>query len=410
MMPRSARFDREVARSGHEPVSEVVLKAPTGETVWRFAIIGGAVTYTVQSGTITSSLNVTVADIADELAITEDHILRGWIYGKDGDTYGDMGGTFGSYSQTVQTGVLVPYGNELHVARGFRYRDGTTELIPLGVFPLDTVSFEYSATSRQIRLTGKDRSIILSRNKWISPLTVLPATNYATAISAVLTSRLGEYWEPRITRTLDSLATVTPGVTFGASPGGDGWRDACGMARVNNKQLYFDRSGNIRMNTARDPVGATPDLVLSDGEGGTVIKVTRLYSREKTYNGFVVSGENSSGAEPVRGEAFDTLASSPTRRQGPFGYAPKMIVTPLVTDPAMAQAFANQLYTENLALYEELRFDFIPNAALEVTDILGASIPSAGIGHTYAIRSLTVPLDLGLSTATVQRRLLEGDS
>lgn len=410
-MPRTAAFDAALAASVQNPVARLDLTAPDGTVKVTFTVVDGTVTYGRRKGTLTAQLTATVLDVDNVLGTGELTNLRQAAYGTAGDTFGGLGGTYGVFSTTVQTGALVPYGVEVRPYRGLRLPDGTTELIPLGVFRLVDVAWaDTAAGSRQITLTCADRSLIVARNAWTAPYTVAVNTNYRDAIAALAADRLGPFWRPLVPLHVATGTETTPKLTYGTSPGGNPWDDVTTMARVCAAQVYFDRTGALVLTDTADPATAAPVWAFTTDEAGLLTEVDRGLLASKSYNGVVVSGENSSAAAPVRGEAWDADTTSPTFTDGQFGRAPLVVSTSLVTDPGQAQNLANVLLHELLGVWEEVRITFIPHPALEVGDVVQLSYPPLGIDHAYLIDSLTVPLRPdGLASATLRRRLADGE-
>lgn len=411
MRSRSARFDAEVQKSPHRPRTKMELVDPDGVVLYTFSILDGRVSYSESNGSLTTTLSATVADLNDSLDFTEETIKRGWIYGKDGDAYGGMGGMYGPYSQTITNGTLVPYGNEVKAYRGLEYLDGTVEYILLGTFALLDVEFTDSADgNRVINISGRDRSDIVESNSWVTPFNVALDANYGATIQRLVEDRLGPFWNPKVTKVFEAVSELTPKVDYGTSPGGNPWGEACTMARVIRRRLYFDRDGNVRLDSVPDPKTATPAWLLQDGPVGNLLSIRRLHSRTKSYNGIVVSGENSSAAKPVRGEAWDDITTSPTWVGGKYGRRPLVITTPLVKDPGMAQNLAVYLHAEMLALHEEVEVSFVPNPALEVTDVLRVERKALGVAYNYLISRMEIPLRYDQpATATLRRHKETGE-
>lgn len=389
-------------------VSRLDLIDSNGRLMYRFRVVDGAVTYSRAQGSLTTALTATVVDPSDDLGTDEYERLRTALFGKDGDTYGAMGGVFGVYSQTIQTGVLAPYGVELIPYRGVTYADGTTELVKLGTLQLTGARWLAAGT---IALTGRDRSAIISGNTWaLRPYQVALDTNYASAIDALVTNRLGPYWAPRVPRVVADTSQLTPAVTLGTSPGGDPWSDICSMARLCGMLAYFDRDGQFVLAPAPDPTGeASAEITTGEGSG-TLVAADRDWSQPKSVNGVIVVGQNASTSDPVRGEAYDNDPDSPTYRHGPFGYRPVTISTALVRDSAQAQNLANVVFTEQLGLHEEVACQFLVNPALDVTDVVHLVYPDRAIDATFVCQQYTVPLGVaGVSSATLRRRKDTGD-
>ena len=96
-------------------------------------------------------------------------------------------------------------------------------------------------------------------------------------------------------------------------------------------------------------------------------------SRVGTANVQIITGENTSNSEPVRGVAKDLDPKSPTYVNGPFGAVVEEEQRQGVTSTAMAQdAAVGKLRTSRNAI-EEVDFEALPNSALEPGDIVDVS-------------------------------------
>src|SRR5690606_14618420 len=89
---------------------------------------------------------------------------------------------YGSLLPLTPTDLLAPYGQELHVKRGVRYPDGTSELIGLGVYRIESPTPQDGPQGRMISVTGYDRSKRIQDARFEEPYQIAQGTNYTEAI------------------------------------------------------------------------------------------------------------------------------------------------------------------------------------------------------------------------------------
>lgn len=407
-MTRTAAFDAAVKSAFTVVDNRLELVTPDGRVKYVFQVVDGTITEARSNGCLTAQATFTAVDRTDELGIDETTTVRSAIYGKDGDTYGSLG-VYGIYSQTIQSGVLMPYGSEVKVYCGLRVAGGAVERVLVGTFQLNDMSWD---GNRTISMATQDLSLLISNNAYtFKPFNAPLNTNYGVAIEGLLRDSLTPGWNTRVTTDFSATSELTPLLAFGTSPGGNRWADLAGMARVILMQIYVDRNGRtVHMQPTPDPKTSPAAWTIEDGPGGTLVDITRSIPKSKTYNGVVVTGEGTGAGEDVRGEAFDEDPLSPTYYQGDFGYKPLMVSTPLVKSAGMAQNLANFLFVALLGMYEELTVSFVPNPALQITDVVHVRCDRLGVDYNYVIDRLTIPLKAdGLMTATLRRRKEDGE-
>ena len=112
---------------------------------------------TVVDGSVTLDANAATRGRCD-LSIADDGTL-GWI-------------------PTDSDSDLAPYSNEIRIERGVRYADGTTELVPLGVFRIENTGIDDSGAELAIALSGQDRSARIIDAKFEEPYQIAAGTNY----------------------------------------------------------------------------------------------------------------------------------------------------------------------------------------------------------------------------------------
>lgn len=298
------------------------------------------------------------------------------------------------------TDLLAPNGNELKLYRGVTFADGSTELVPLGVFRITKPQVSGGRGTLVIRVDGYDRARAVQRARFTETYTIPAGTNYATAISDLL--------ESRVTGLSFNLAATdheTSGpLVYGTSADNDPWKDATELAKSIGFELFFDADGVCVLRPEPDPSAAATVASYAEGDNATILSVDRELSDEETYNHVVVSGESQT-TTPVRAEARDEDPSSATYYLGPFGDVPRFYASPLITTSAQAQDAADALLRRSLGLVEVVRFSAVPNPAHDVGDVVQVAYSAGRVDGLYVLDQFTVPLSAGgVLTATTRKR------
>lgn len=287
----------------------------------------------------------------------------------------------GTLAPKTAADELSPYGHEIRPYRGMVLPNGTTEVIPLGTLRIAT-SVD---TQGQIQLTCFDRSRSIQRARFESPYTIASGTNYATAIQALIYSRL-----PSVQFRFTATTSTTPLLVFDQSS--DPWAAAQSMAYAIGCDLYFDPMGVCVLEPTANP--ATAPLVSQYASGSTslLIKASSSMTDDPGYNGVVVDGEPPGGT-PVHSVIYDTDPSSPTFAAGPYGKVPTFMRSTLITTQAQADGAALAELLRNRGGTEQVKATVIPDPCQEAGDLCYVYSPIEGINANYIAESFTVPLD-----------------
>lgn len=153
-------------------------------------------------------------------------------------------------------------------------------------------------------------------------------------------------------------------------------------------------------------IQSPPVVTLTDQTGGTVNAWTRSRSREQIFNVVTVTGERLNGDAPVFATASDSTVSSPTYVGGNFGV--KSIVERLQTPSTQggAQTTAEALLRNYIAPAEEWSLNIVPDAALELGDVLRILVN--GVDTTQVVTGFILPLDLSGNMSVSTRSLVVG--
>ncbi|WP_405964855.1 DUF5047 domain-containing protein [Streptomyces sp. NBC_00723] len=346
MYPVSDRFLARLAES-HQVATEVLLFLTDGRTV-PLEHTGGSVQVD-RSAAIRRTCSVTVADPAVIPRTPADQ--------------------------------LATYGARLRVSRGVYYGDGSSELVPLGLFRLDSVSGDVN--EGPVTLTGKDLSAVIADDKftdvWPSSGTVV------SAITALVQRSLPA------TEVVSTIVDVVIGRrTFDVEA--DPWTACKEIAAAAGAEVYFTPDGTVTITTLPDILTTPPVWEIAAGEGGVYIRANRGMSSDQVFNGVLARGENTSdNVPPVRALVTDSDTSSPTYWGGPFGRRPKFYSSPTLISTGACTAAATLLLAQAKAPNASGDISSLPNPALEAGDVLRITHPDSS-RELQQPASFTVPL------------------
>jgi len=279
---------------------------------------------------------------------------------------------------------LATYGARLRISRGVDYGDGSQELVPLGVFRLDSVDGDVS--EGPVTLQGKDLSAVVADDRFTAPYTA--SGTVASAITALIQRSLPS------ASVLNTTGTVTIGRrTFDIE--GDSWAACQEIAAAAGAEVYATPDGEFVIATLPDLLTATPVWEIAAKEGGAYISATRGMSSDRVHNGVLARGENASdGVAPVSALVTDDDPGSPTYWGGPFGRRPAFYSSSTLISTAACQSAARLKLAELKAPNAVGDFSSLPNPALEAGDVLRIVHPD-GYPELHQTASFTVPLDIG---------------
>lgn len=367
--PRSAEFDAAVVAPHRSLRTRATV---TGTAITDVAVSGGSVS--VDAGRAVR--RTCTATILDPL----------------GSLVPDSGGD-----------VLTPFGAELTLEAGFVLPSGT-EYVPLGVFVLTEVKVDQAGAGARISVSGSDRSLRISRNRWLTPYTIAAGTRAVDAIADLLTDR----W-PDCPLAFGAMEeTIGAAVVLEPGQDNDPWQDAVKIAADLGLDLAFDAAGRAVLRQVPDLSSDDPVATYTDGDTAMVTQISRGLTMEGRYNGVIVSGETVEGVTPVSAAAWDTDPTSPTWIDGPLGRVPRFYVSNLITTVAQAQATADAMLRNELGAAEAVSWAQVQNPAHDVYDVVQITRPEVGVDARYIIDALTVPLGAGPMTASARTRAVFG--
>lgn len=295
------------------------------------------------------------------------------------------------------TSKLNVYGAQLRISRGVPYSDGSSELVPLGLFRLDAVTGDVD--DGPVTLTGKSLECVVADDKFLTPYTAT-GTAY-TAVTAL------------IQRSIPGAAVINTATDAAIGPRtwdvqGDPWAAAVECAAAIGAEVYADPEGVFVLATLPDIQTATPVWTIAAGEGGAYVSANRGMSSDKVFNGILAYGENTaSGVAPVSALVQDLDPSSPTYWNGPFGHRPGFYSSSTLVNSVQCQAAAALKLAAAKAPNATADISSLPNPALAAGDVLRVVYPD-GTKELHQAQSFTVPLDVSGTFAIQTISVKEG--
>lgn len=364
MQAVSDRF-REALTESHTPIATVTVDGT------EIPIASGSISKDAQSATRSG--------ISVELAIDESELA--------------------TYTADEIEALLVPAGNEMVVQAGIAYPDGTSELIPQGVFRIDSQEVSESGDGGlTVQVTGLDRSAVVIEAVFESPGTTASGAVVEDEIERLIGEvAAADGW----TLDLDTTGVTLPLIAYEA--GDDRWDYCQALAEAAACILYFDPSGTLRMERLIQSNSA--DLTVSEGESGTLTSINKRMSRENAVSRVYVTGE-SSGDDPVFGVAVDDDPTSPTYYYGPFGQVTYAWSSSFIVDEDNANDAAQKILAQKVGLGQEISFESILNPAVEPYDVVLLNRERVGVSNElHVIDSIQLPLGASGPTMNCSTRV-----
>lgn len=306
----------------------------------------------------------------------------------------------GSYwpEQNDLDALIAPYGVEVFVQAGIRYRDDLVELVGLGYFRVRTLGQDEATILGAIDLTGEDRMSTIARAKLLAPRAFPASTTNGQFATALVT----EVFPDAVIEWDDELENATIGRDVIVE---DDRRAALGsMASSIGKIMRFDGRGILVFFTPPNPIETKPAARLVAGRDGVLSSLSRELTDAGVVNAVVARGDGADEVGAAYAAVLDLDPSSPTRYDGPFGPSPFYLTSSLITTTDLAVIAAQAELRRQSGLPHTLHFDIAPRFELEPDDLVH-------IEHTYGvgrhlIASLDIPLTPGVGMTGVTRQQL----
>jgi hypothetical protein len=286
--------------------------------------------------------------------------------------------------------LLAPFGNELRIFMGVTAGDGSTKY-SWQVFRGRIRSAEQDSDGN-CTLFAADRAADVADVNFVSPQNSNPANT------------INAEWQRLI---IDAV----PNATFGASDVFDkqvepltwGFERAGAldeMAQSVSALWYPLANGDYVLRRFPWAVASLPVVTMTDQAGGTINRWRRRRSRDAIFNVVTVTGERLNGDAPVFATASDTQAGSPTSTLGNFGVRSHLERLQTPSTQGGAQSVAEALLRTYIAPTEEWVVQAVPDASLELGDVLGFNVSSANAVQVTTSFSLPLGLEGDMTIST----------
>jgi hypothetical protein len=292
--------------------------------------------------------------------------------------------------------LLSPPGTELRVFRGFRYLNGETEVVPVGVFVVPNLSETYGGDwSGQVG-SASDRMILVQRARFTRPRAMPVGMRIADAIGMLVGEVLGT-----ASVLASSTAVTGPGLVYERDRG----KAIEEMAASIGADVYCAPDGSPMVVDTPQLAATSVWTVNGVGDDSILYKADRDRSFDRVYSGVVASPAQIDGAAPFDPvEVWDEDPTSPTYYLGPFGKVPYFLTSPHFQHAGQAWVAASTLLPQVTGLRAQLTLEAETNPALEGRDTITAALPPRQRGATAVTeRHLVGPFSVPLTPDGTQR-------
>lgn len=294
--------------------------------------------------------------------------------------------------------TIAPYGAEVFVQAGIRYRDDLVELVGLGYFRVRTIGQDDATTLGVIDLTGEDRMSTIARAKLLAPR-AFPAETTNGEFAAALVE---DVFPDAVIEWDDNLDDAPIGRDVIVE---DDRRAALDSMAVSiGKIMRFNGVGVLTFFTPANPIETRPAARLVSGRGGVLSAVSRELTDAGVINAVVARGDGADQVGAAYAAVLDLEPTSPTRYDGPFGPSPYYLTSSLITTDDLAVIAAQTELRRRSGLPHTLNFEVSPRFELEPDDLVHIE-HRYGVGR-HVIASLDIPLMPGGAMTGVTREQL----
>lgn len=300
------------------------------------------------------------------------------------------------------TGTLVPNqltdllhplsGNEIWLYRGAYVPTlGVDEYIQLGAFKIKDTEILDSGENLAISVKLYDRSLAVSRARFLEPYVVATGQPMGQVIKNVLDERY-----PPVQYAVDFL-TVRPWIT---APEGvidraaDTWEILSKWARDAGLDLAFDYRGkcDLRLMPAGNPRPDDVKWKAIEGDQSPALSFRKDITADNTYNHVICLSQPTNGNTPVTGQAKITDSEHPLSIYGPMGDIPFFYSSNMFTSATQCEVVAQSLLYQHAGHTEHVHFNSLVNPCLEANDIIQVKRAKSKIDSYYSLDSVTIPL------------------
>jgi hypothetical protein len=300
--------------------------------------------------------------------------------------------------QSLYDTLNVP-GGEITVTQTFRFIDGTTETVPLGVFCVDQSQMGYR-TDGQLQVTAPDRWWRIVQNRFGLSRSSVPGNGAWQEIQ-----RLVEGAWPNAGFPFPGWAAGSPGHTaitlVGPIVWSDGRRDNAitSLLVANSLDFYFDATGAAVLQPLPVLTGAsTPVWTVDASNTGVFMDGTRKLDLSRAANAVIVSTSATDIVlPPVEVKNVHDPSVDPLSTLGPLGYVPRYYTSAAIRTSAQQDAAGLTILEKQLQAATQVSLTAVPNPALDGWDVIDVVYPPGDFGtvrpsERQLLESTVIPL------------------
>lgn len=279
--------------------------------------------------------------------------------------------------------LLSPFGTELHVYTGLRFTEGDTEIVPVGVFGIQTAG--RSGWLSDLGISGEDRSRQIADSRLLAPYTPngVSVLDAITALCSPVIANLEVY---DLTEDLRATDAVASKVTYER----ERWEAVEALAASIGAEALFDPEGRL---VIRDVPQIDADTVPvwaieANTDTAVMLDIATALSSDKVYNAVVAtSSDEGVNVTRVVYQASGALAWRPGFQR------PRFYSSPLIKSAADADKAALAILARSLVYAQGVELETLPNPALTAGDPVLVTRPD-GTQETRIVSRLSIPLHL----------------
>ena len=300
---------------------------------------------------------------------------------------------------------LAPNGNEILLEIGLRYTNGASELVPCGIFPIQTVTVTDTGSDLTIQVQCADRSWSISRRPLLQPYTIAASTTLDQALHALLSANTSGM--PPFAYAIQTTTAAAPTNTY--NEGQDPWQAALDLAAGAGYECFFDRYGNLQSRPMPTPGSIAPTWAASEAHQAGPLAIARTLTANQVSNDFVVFSSNTSAQPPVRAEASDTNPASPTWTGGKFGDIVTFLSSQAIGDTIGALSAAQGQLNLSLGQVDTLALTVVPNPAVDIDDVYTVVRDRMNLTSAtqWIVDGYTLPIGVGNTMILNLRRAVQ---
>ncbi len=278
--------------------------------------------------------------------------------------------------------LLAPYGNEIKAWAGVRF-DDADELVPMGIYRIESANVSDTGDNLSVSVTGQDRSIRVTEDTFEADQTWAAGTS---AIGLIRSLIARDYPDADVTTYFN--ATDFPLPLIQANGGDDPWAFAQGIAAAIGCDLFWNDDG-IPVLRPTPVSSGDPQWMFSENE--ILTSISKEWNREGIANKVIVQGDSGSLDAPIIGEAVDSNPNSPTYYDGKFGKVQFFYSTQFVSTQTQANDAASGILNTKIGFDQAINFGSIIDPRVRPLDIIEVKRDRIGVDELHVLDAVSIP-------------------